>query len=217
MRQVRLFDIAISQDLEKIEDPLKLLDSIANSDCTRCRRAEFRHANEGQKITIYRGNPMASLWVVGKSPGMNDGLEGVPYSFGSGDLLQKWLRFLCDNPEENTFMTNPVFCAAEDDANPTQTEMRACSFYFDMLVDKLKPKVFLCLGMVGYQAVAKGHIQERLSDIAGMESPYPTRFDIPAWVVYHPAFFFKGTNIADEAKMKNTKTLQAMKKSIYGI
>ena len=219
MRQVRLFDVAASQDLSKIENPLKLLNAIADSDCTRCRRAEYRNTNEGQRITIYRGNPMADFWVVGKSPGMADGLEGTPYSFGSGDLLMKWLRFLGKDPETQTFMTNPVFCAAKDDAAPTTTELRECSFYFDMLVERLKPKMMLCLGNVGWKAVeiAEHHGKgPTLSEVVEAAKPINTRFGIPGWVVYHPAFFFKGTPDVDEAKAKTTKVLQALKSALHG-
>jgi uracil-DNA glycosylase family 4 len=213
MRQVKLFDIVASQELNQIQDPLKLINAIANSDCTRCRRSDYRKANEGQRITVYRGNPMADLWVVGKSPGMADGLEGTPYSFGSGDMLMKWIKFLGRDPQSGAFMTNPVFCAAKDDAAPTVTELRECSFYFDMLVERLKPKVFLCLGNVGWKAVdPTDHIS--LSEVVGNAKPIVSRFGIPAWVVYHPAFFFKGTPDVDEAKAKTTRVLHAMRASL---
>jgi uracil-DNA glycosylase family 4 len=158
---------------------------------------------------------MADFWVVGKSPGVADGLEGMPYSFGSGDMLMKWLRFLGKDPETQTFMTNPVFCAAKDDVAPTATELRECSFYFDMLVERLKPKVMLCLGNVGWKAVdPTDHMS--LSEIVTAGKPITTRFGIPGWVVYHPAFFFKGTPDVDEAKSKTTRVLQNLKRSLLG-
>lgn len=212
MRQVRLFDITASQDLGKIEDPYKLLTAIASSDCMRCRRAEHRNTNEGQRITIYRGNPESDFWVVGKSPGVADGLEGMPYSFGSGELLMKWLRFI---GKEDAFLTNPVFCAAKDDAAPSQAELKACSFYFDMLVSRLKPKAMMCLGNVGWRAVAREEDHAKsLADVVAAATPIQTRFGIPGWVVYHPAFFFKGTPDVDEAKAKTTKVLQVLKATL---
>ena len=215
MRQVKLFDVVASQELGKIRDPLDLLAAIVDSNCSRCRRAEYRNTNEGQRITIYRGNPAADLWVVGKSPGMADGLEGTPYSFGSGDMLMKWLKFLGRDPETQAFMTNPVFCSSKDDSTPTVTELRECSFYFDMLVDRLKPKVMLCLGNVGWKAVDPNS-DLTLSEVVTAAKPITTRFGIPGWVVYHPAFFFKGTPDVDEAKAKTTKVLQAMKRALNG-
>jgi uracil-DNA glycosylase family 4 len=220
MYQISLFDMVAASELEKIEDPFILLRTIGDSDCTRCRRSLYRQSNPGQKITLYRGDPGARIWVVGKSPGMADGLEGVPFSFGSGDLLKRWLKYLGKDTETGYFMINPVFCAAADDRSPTVGELRSCSFFFDLLVSRLKPELFLCLGLTAYSAVTLGLDNQnqlaniRLSDIVGRDKPVQTRFDIPAWIVYHPAFFFKGTPDIEEAKVKTELTLGALKNAI---
>lgn len=212
MRQISLFDMVANNDMAKIADPFKLLETIACSDCTRCRRSEYRKATQGQKIAVYRGNPRADFWVMGKSPGMNDGIFGVPYSHGSGEMLMKWIEFIGKNPETDAFMTNPVFCAAEDDRTPTAGEMKECSLYVNLLVEKFKPKSMLALGMTGYRASAKQvDNQVSMSALGGMQSPIESRYGIPLWVVYHPAYFFKGTPDLEEAKQKTEKTLRAMK------
>lgn len=210
MRQVNLLDMVAGAELNEINDPYRLLDAIKESDCTRCRRAEFRKANEGQQITVYRGDPSADLWVVGKSPGVQDGLEGTPFSYGSGDLLFKWIRFLGLDPATGVFMTNPVFCAAEGDLSPIVAETRACALFFDMLVARLKPKRFLALGTVAVDALVgkRGH---SMKELAGLDHALQSRFDIPIWVVYHPAFFFKGSQELDSAKAKTRTTLKALR------
>uniref|UniRef100_A0A7S3EK79 Uracil-DNA glycosylase-like domain-containing protein n=1 Tax=Rhodosorus marinus TaxID=101924 RepID=A0A7S3EK79_9RHOD len=84
-------------------------------------------ASDGGRIVHYRGNPRAKLMVVGEGPGEQEDIEGKPFVGRSGKLLDKILRSVELDPEEDVYVTNTVKRRPKDNRDPTvcgsQTEV----------------------------------------------------------------------------------------------
>ena len=55
--------------------------------CNRCYRCEL--GNSRTHAVIGRGNPQASILIVGEAPGQNEDETGLPFVGRSGKLLDK--------------------------------------------------------------------------------------------------------------------------------
>lgn len=213
MKQIRLEDLETEAQFAQINDPLQMVQTIKGSNCSRCPRSLFRQQYPKQQITVSRGNPEASVWIVGKSPGMKDGAEGVPFSFGSGDLLRDMLHDIGLNWETDCFLINPVFCAEEGDKTPTVGEMDACSIHLDHLVRIGRPKFFIALGATAHRALTgrAGNMDELSRGTATV-----SRYGQPVYTIYHPAYFFKDRPDVEEAKRMSVATLDNFKAALHG-
>lgn len=177
----------------------------------------FRKDNPQQKITVYRGNPNASTWIVGKSPGLKDGQDGIPFNYGSGDLLEKIVIFIGLEWLTDCLLINPVFCADCTDEGvektPTVSEMESCSIWFDALVKKSNVQHFLALGSVAHRALTGR--SETMSEVSGHDEPFPSRFDgKPVWTIYHPAYLLRNPPGVDEARKQVVNTVKAFRSTL---
>ena len=158
---------------------------------------------------------------MGKSPGHKDGEDGIPFNYGSGDLLKKIIAYISLDWLKDCLLINPVFCAdctmdgdgKRIEKTPTVKEMEACSFYFDALVQKCSPKYMLALGSVAHRALVGESTP--MEQIAGHEDPFKTRFGIPAWTIYHPAYILRHPPDVDLAKRKMANTIRSLKMTMF--
>lgn len=213
MQQKSLLDFATTASYEHIENPWEMMRELQCSECTSCRRAEFRESDPSLKITVATGKMPADLMVVGKSPGIRDAREGIPFSFESGDMLKTMLEAIGLDWKKDVCLTNPVFCAMEEDKAPTKKEMMACAINMGQMVRTVKPKAFLALGNIAYQGLT-GETRT-MEELAGRTTPFPSKYDRPVWVVYHPAYLLRlrgqpeKLNAAKRACWTTLKALQA--------
>lgn len=220
MKQISIMNIQTDLDLMTISSKEELIDKIKTSNCQNCARGQFRDETQGQKIVVSRGNPDAQIWVVGKSPGVNDGEEGIPFSFGSGDLLRHTLQSIGLDPERDCFFTNTVFCASHGDSTPTDKEIVACSSYFHRLIELCVPRVFLAVGSVAFTALTEQ--QKSMEEISGKDYSFQSVFKgnngnpIPVWAIYHTAAWFK-PNASEDIKSKTLLTMKAFSKAVKNI
>lgn len=213
MNQLSLLDINSQELFADIKDPQVLLEKIAQSGCTNCARGSFRNESKDLKITISYGNPRAKVWVIGKSPGIEDARIGTPFSFGSGDKLKELIKERGFDLEKDIFWINPVFCPMTDNATPTTRELAACSVYFKKLIDLCKPQTFIAVGGTAYTALTG--LTDKIENLAGRNTPYKSIFNnIPVWVIYHTAYWFKaGANLKD-LQRKTQITLDAFAQTV---
>lgn len=202
MIQKSLFD-----DLETTLTPKDAITNIANSGCQECPRGVWRNTQSGLKITVAKGNPNAKIIVVGKSPGIADSEVGLPFSFGSMDMLTKMLKSVGIDPIKDCLLTNPVFCPMHDDKDPSMGDIKTCMLWFKQLIDSVRPKIFIALGATAYKGLS--HKPIIMNDIAAHINPMETIYNIPAFVVYHPAYFFKQGVDVNKLKREAYNTLRA--------
>jgi uracil-DNA glycosylase len=92
--------------------------------CNRCYRCEL--GNSRTHAVIGRGNPQASILIVGEAPGQNEDETGLPFVGRSGQLLDKILESVGLSAETDVFIANVIKCRPPNNRPPTAKEIEAC-------------------------------------------------------------------------------------------
>lgn len=128
--------------------------------CTRC--PDLVEAR--QQIVNGRGDPDATLLLVGEAPGRAEDESGRPFVGRSGALLEEALASLACDPA-NVRITNIVRCRPPDNRDPHVDERRHCRVHFEAEVAAVDPTVVLALGRVPASALLERTV--RVSEAAG--------------------------------------------------
>lgn len=137
-------------------------------------------------IVFGRGNPNASLLLLGEGPGKDEDLQGLPFVGRSGSFLSKTLKSLGIN-EDSIYITNIVKCRPLNNRTPFASEIETCT---KLLLAKqlqiIQPRIICTLGasaLKSFTATSKG-----ISKTRGLLQPYKKLFLLPT---YHPAYVLR--------------------------
>lgn len=161
-------------------------DRLRRYDCQRCNLCHSR-----TKIVIDRGRPHAPVLLIGERPGANEDLRGQPFVGRAGELLDKMLRAIDLDPEEDVIITNVVRCVAESDRAPLRDEVDACMPFLEKQIKLVSPRIIVLLGAVSLKWIDPGRGEIKMEEEAGRF------FELPAWpgtqfvVMYNPAFLLR--------------------------
>ena len=109
--------------------------------CTKCEL----HATRRQTV-FSRGNPEASLCLVGEAPGEDEDNAGVPFVGRSGKLLDETLTSLGLDVEKEIYICNIIKCRPPNNRRPTEEEIESCYPYLGDQLEIVNPKVIVVLG-----------------------------------------------------------------------
>lgn len=161
-----------------------LRDEIAG--CSKCALL----SKSRTKTVFSRGNPDASLIVVGEAPGRNEDREGLPFIGMSGKLLDELLRDAEVDPVKDIYVLNAVKCWPAENRKPTTDELDACRPYLQEHLSLLKPKVIVSLGVSAFEALTRQKVL--ITQTRGKWHLYDGR--IPLMPSFHPAVVFRAPN-----------------------
>ncbi len=114
--------------------------------CTRCPLHETR-----TQVVFGRGNPAASIVLVGEGPGRDEDREGKPFVGAAGQLLDRILEAV-GLGEEDVFITNTVLCRPPGNRVPLPAEMEACRMHREAILDAIDPPIVVLLGATALKA-----------------------------------------------------------------
>lgn len=174
-------------------------------DCmSRCSCCSL--ADEKNKPIVYRGNPDAEIMIVGEAPGKVEQQEGKPFVGPAGQLLDKIMGSININTDEDTFITNSVFCrpvAAENSGKenytPKENQLEKCNPFLRNLKDRIvRPKVIIACGRIALGALTN---KSKLK-LGDYEGAWHQCKGIPMFVMRHPAaiLYLKGEEQAEVKK-----------------
>jgi DNA polymerase len=183
--QIDLFDTQFNQILaaESYADYKKKLSSY---DCQRCSLCHAR-----LNIVIDRGNPQSAILIISERPGDNEDRVGKPFVGRAGELLDKMLKSIDLQPNEDVLITNVVRCKPEVDRSPTKDEVDACFPFLEKQIALMQPKVILLLGAVAVKWVDSSRTDIKMEDEAGKFFTLPRFPDVQLMVMYNPAFLLR--------------------------
>uniref|UniRef100_A0A7S3A2Z9 Type-4 uracil-DNA glycosylase n=1 Tax=Rhodosorus marinus TaxID=101924 RepID=A0A7S3A2Z9_9RHOD len=150
-------------------------------------------ASDGGRIVHYRGNPRAKLMVVGEGPGEQEDIEGKPFVGRSGKLLDKILRSVELDPEEDVYVTNTVKRRPKDNRDPTRDEIEWYLPYLSEEVRLVDPHVIVCSGKVAMTTVLPD-VDSRISKVRGQWFDRWGRLVMP---VFHPSYLLRNPKWED--------------------
>ncbi|MEO6860093.1 MAG: uracil-DNA glycosylase [Microcoleus sp.] len=173
--------------------------------CNRCHRCEL--GNSRTHAVIGRGNPQASILIVGEAPGQNEDETGLPFVGRSGKLLDKILESVELSAETDVFIANVIKCRPPNNRPPTAKEIEACKPYLLEQIRILDPKIILLTGATAL----KGLLSDKrpISKIRGQWIEWEGRLCMP---IFHPSYLLRNPSREPETpKWFMWQDMQAVK------
>jgi uracil-DNA glycosylase family 4 len=148
--------------------------------CTKCPLHQSR-----QKTVFARGNPQATLMIIGEAPGFNEDKQGLPFVGKAGLLLNNMLDSI-GLSEQDVYIVNVIKCRPPDNRPPKNDEITQCSPYLTTQITQVSPSLLLALGRFAGQFVANELLP--LKQLRQKSYTYQT---IPCVISYHPAYLLR--------------------------
>jgi DNA polymerase len=179
--QFDLFDADSNTILEaSTYDDLK--NRLLESGCSKCGLSASR-----TQIVVDRGNPAASIMVIGEGPGENEDKQGKAFVGRAGQLFDQIMSAVGIDTNRDMLIANVVKCRPPENRSPRGEEAASCIPYLKRQIDLVSPKVILLLGATALKHMDKTKTSFQMSEEAGKFftlSDYPL---IQFMVLYHPA------------------------------
>lgn len=116
--------------------------SLSWRSCTDCALSLSR-----QRVVFYRGNPNASLAIVGEAPGHDEDLRGQPFVGSSGRVMDSLLTEAKVAFDDVCFL-NMVGCRPPSNRVPMHAELEACRPRTRAMLCIIDPDCVLMLGRI---------------------------------------------------------------------
>ena len=137
-----------------------------------------------------RGNPNASVMVVGEGPGADEDRLGQPFVGRAGKLLDRMLA--AAGLTDKVFITNTVFWRPPGNRTPTPQEQAVCAPFVERAFALLQPKAVLLLGAAAAKSVLQ--TDEGIMKMRGQWRDWRLAegaVSAPAMPTLHPAFLLR--------------------------
>ena len=152
--------------------------------CKQCQRCGL--ANGRTHVVVERGNPSASIVIVGEGPGQNEDEQGLPFVGRSGQLLDKILAAVKLDTQNDVYICNVVKCRPPGNRAPTPDEIAACRPYLMEQIRLVNPKIILLTGATA----VRGLIGDKrgITKIRGQWMEWQGYLCMP---IFHPAYLLR--------------------------
>lgn len=150
----QLSSASLPQPAETIDaDPAtwkQALEALA-TDCAACQACGL--AQGRQHVVVSRGNPGASLLLIGEAPGAQEDAQGRPFVGRAGQLLDRMLESVGLDSERDAYICNVIKCRPPDNRRPTATEIAACRPFLLRQIALVDPRLILLVGATALEGV----------------------------------------------------------------
>ena len=175
---------------------------LVESGCTKCGL----HAGRTQ-IVVDRGNPEASIMVIGEGPGEQEDRQGKAFVGRAGQLFDQIMNAVGIDTNEDMLIANVVKCRPPDNRSPHANEAATCLPYLKRQIELVRPHIILLLGAIALKHFDKSKTNFQMSEEAGK---FFTLTDFPStqfMVLYHPAALLYNAKLKP-AMWRHAKTLR---------
>mgnify|MGYP000851909857 CR=1 FL=1 len=152
-------------------------------ECNNCRKCGL--SNTRTNVVIGRGNPKATILLVGEGPGEQEDKQGLPFVGPAGKLLDLLLSALMFK-EEDYYIANIVKCRPPNNRVPLDEEAEACLDYLRNQLLLIRPKIIVCLG-----STAAKHIIGKDIKITQIRGQWVEKKGYWIMPTFHPAFILR--------------------------
>jgi DNA polymerase len=149
--------------------------------CTKCSLHETR-----TNTVFARGNPLASLCIVGEAPGEDEDKQGLPFVGRSGKLLDETLKQVGADAGMDVYVCNIIKCRPPNNRKPSDDESNTCIDYLEDQLKLVNPKVIIALGNTAAGALVP--VDMGITKIHGKFFKRGTILVMPA---YHPSYVLR--------------------------
>ncbi len=137
-----------------------------------------------------RGNPNASVLIVGEGPGGDEDRAGQPFVGKAGQLLDRMLA--AAGLTDKVFITNTVFWRPPGNRTPSPQEQAVCAPFVERAFALLKPRAVLLLGAASAKSVLGA--EEGIMKLRGAWKEWRLlegAVSAPVMPTLHPAFLLR--------------------------
>lgn len=141
---------------------------------------------------ICRGNPQASVMLIGEAPGRDEDLQGEPFVGAAGQLLDAMLRAAGFDPAGDVYISNILFWRPPGNRTPSDQEIRLCLPFVERHIELVAPRHLMFLGNTPAKtllAESRGITRLRGQWFAYQHAGLPA--PLPAMPVFHPAYLLR--------------------------
>lgn len=168
--------------------------------CVKCGLASGR-----KKAVFGMGVDHPLVLVVGEGPGAEEDASGLPFVGPAGQLLDRMLAAIGISRSTNAYIANIVKCRPPGNRDPAPEEVTACMPWLEAQIDRLAPRLILCLGRSATQALTGSAL--------GITKLRGTWFEfrgIPLIATFHPSALLRD----DSYKRPAWEDLKALKERL---
>jgi len=145
------------------------------------------------KVVFGKGNPHATLMIVGDFPSDIDDDTGKIFTGRNGELLTKMITNVLKLNLEDIYITNILKCKPVDSQNPSSEHMHSCYPYLCKEIELVKPKIILALGSFAYQYLSEDNTPiEKVRGIIHKQKEYLLI------ATYHPNYLLRNPSAKKE-------------------
>ncbi len=137
-----------------------------------------------------RGDPNATVMVIGEGPGADEDRQGQPFVGKAGKLLDRMLD--AAGLTGKVFITNTVFWRPPGNRTPSPQEQAVCAPFVERAFALLKPRAVLLLGAAAAKSVLQ--TDEGIMKMRGEWREWRLAegaVQAPALPTLHPAFLLR--------------------------
>ncbi len=157
-------------------------DALKNSACQKCELHKGR-----TQIVVDRGNPKASIMVIGEAPGEKEDLQGRAFIGRAGKLFDEVMKGVGLDTNEDMLIANVSKCRPPKNRAPKDEEALACFPYLKKQIELVGPKIIILLGATALKRMdpsKKNIVMEKEVGRFFELADYP---GILFMALYHPA------------------------------
>ena len=178
------------------------------SEVSQCVRCEL-HATRTQTV-FARGNPEASLCIVGEAPGADEDAQGLPFVGRAGQLLDRMIGAMGLSPEKDVYVCNIIKCRPPGNRRPEPQEIDTCIPYLHEQLALVRPRVIVAMGNTAVSALLGTKLG--ITKLRGQWKLYRgTTLVMPT---YHPSYLLRPSAQQAEAKRQAWEDLQLVMKEL---
>ncbi len=164
-------------------DPTAALAALHGA-CDACRRCGL--ALGRQQVVVSRGNPAASLMVIGEGPGAQEDASGSPFVGRAGQLLDQMFASVAIDTRQDAYICNVVKCRPPDNRKPTPEEMAACLPWLLQQIELVQPKVLVLAGATAMEGVLG--LKGGITKLRGQWRQWQGLWCLP---IFHPSYLLR--------------------------
>lgn len=166
-----------------------------NPDCTKCNLYKTSKTTYNSKL--YKavcvggvGDNTSPIMFVGEALGINETVEKIPFVGSAGRMLTQAIE-AAGYERSDVYLDNAIKCKPPENRKPTPTEIKACRYYLEKEIKRIKPKVICVLGATPLMSVLK---MTGITKVRGRVLECK-EFNCEVFATLHPAFILRNIDM----------------------
>ena len=156
---------------------MSLLSYPRNSPCSSCTESS---------VVVSRGNPSASLMLIGEAPGATEEKLLKPFVGRSGKVLNTLLEAAGIDHENEVYICNLIKSRPPNNRPPTKQEITLHLPWLHQQIKSIDPVIIVLIGSTALRAILG--LKSKISELRGTWHNWNGVYVMP---IFHPAYLLR--------------------------